>query len=102
MRPSCSICNCPLDAVLDLQVHTWRYEGCARCREAEKLKMELVEGGALKFLDSDYKTHKLVELTADTILRCRYMGAMVYVPGEECVVAVFKDMVTGDLYGQPV
>lgn len=46
--------------------------------------------------------YSLIEITPEISARCRYIGSMLRIPEEECVVAVFKDLVTGAFYGQPL
>lgn len=90
----------------------WTYEGCSTCRTSARKNLIISEGTSLRFhrvddtrlgkhvnLEAGYS---LIEITAEISARSRYIGSMLRVPEEDCVVAVFKDLVTGAFYGQPV
>ncbi len=105
----CPICNHFLPEVMlyrDNIPQSWIFGECLECKKAEIARMEMSPGTSVKFRRSTSEKAErnggfdFVEVSAIVAQRCRYNGQMIWVDEELGVLAVFKDPVTREFYGQ--
>jgi len=112
MIPSCDLCGYPLAEIYSPE-KGWGIGGCPACERAERLQVFISEGPAIRFRAT--KTFKFgkypdreagfdyVEIKPTEVQNYHYSGVMSLIEEDDIgVVAVFRHLGTGVLYGQPV